>query len=70
MDFTDNGIGIEEGQLGNIFDMFYRASEISQGSGIGLYIVKGTVEKLGGKIEVKSKLAVGTTFSVCLPNNK
>lgn len=70
IDFTDNGIGIEEDQLGNIFNMFYRASEISQGSGIGLYIVKGAIEKLGGKIEVKSKLKAGTTFSVILPNNK
>jgi len=70
IDFTDNGIGIEEEQLGSIFDMFYRASEISQGSGIGLYIVKGAIEKLGGKITVKSKLAGGTTFSVGLPNNK
>ena len=70
IDFTDNGIGIEESQLGNIFDMFYRASEISQGSGIGLYIVKGAIEKLGGKITVKSELKTGTTFTVQLPNNK
>lgn len=66
--FADNGIGIEERNLNRIFDMFYRATEQSDGSGIGLYIVKNAVEKLGGQISVASKLEQGTRFSIILPN--
>jgi PAS domain S-box-containing protein len=66
--FTDNGIGIEEKNLPKIFEMFYRATEQSDGSGIGLYIVKNAVEKLGGQITVASKPEQGTRFSIILPN--
>jgi len=66
--FADNGIGIEERNLNRIFDMFYRATEQSDGSGIGLYIVKNAVEKLGGQISVASKIEQGTRFSIILPN--
>jgi signal transduction histidine kinase len=48
--------------------MFYRATEQSDGSGIGLYIVKNAVDKLGGKISVASKSGQGTRFSIILPN--
>jgi signal transduction histidine kinase len=64
----DNGIGIESDQVNRVFDMFHRASEHSNGSGLGLYIVKETVEKLGGSIRVKSTLGVGTSFTIQLPN--
>lgn len=67
---TDNGIGIQDDQLENIFKMFHRGSEQSKGSGLGLYIVKETVNKLGGNIVVKSKLGEGTTFEVQLPGMK
>ncbi|HEY0742886.1 MAG TPA: PAS domain S-box protein [Chryseosolibacter sp.] len=66
--FSDNGIGIEEKNLTRIFEMFYRATEQSDGSGIGLYIVKNAVEKLGGQISVASKPGHGTRFSIVLPN--
>jgi PAS domain S-box-containing protein len=66
--FADNGIGIEEKNLNRIFDMFYRATEQSDGSGIGLYIVKNAVEKLGGQISVASKPEHGTRFNIILPN--
>ncbi len=66
--FTDNGIGIDEANLNKIFEMFYRATEQSDGSGIGLYIVKNAVDKLGGQISVASKLGWGTRFSIILPN--
>jgi PAS domain S-box-containing protein len=66
--FTDNGIGIEEENQARVFEMFYRASEQSDGSGIGLYIVKNAVDKLGGKISVQSKPGVGTRFHIVLPN--
>jgi PAS domain S-box-containing protein len=68
--FTDHGIGIEEKDLSKIFEMFYRASEQSVGSGLGLYIVKNAVEKLGGKVMVESAPRVSTTFKIILPNRK
>ena len=66
--FADNGIGIKENSLKRIFEMFYRATEQSDGSGIGLYIVKNAVEKLGGQIDVASQLGEGTRFHILLPN--
>lgn len=66
--FVDNGIGIDEENLARIFEMFYRATEQSDGSGIGLYIVKNAVEKLGGQINVASKPNQGTRFNIILPN--
>ncbi len=63
----DNGVGINAEYLDKIFDMFFRASEKSYGSGLGLYIVKTAVKKLKGDIEVQSVLNEGTTFKVILP---
>jgi len=48
--------------------MFYRASEKSQVSGLGLYIVKETINKLNGKIDMHSELNVGTIFKMEIPN--
>lgn len=64
----DNGFGIPENVLDRVFDMFYRGSNLSQGAGIGLYIVKETVEKLNGVIHVESKEKEYTEFIVKLPN--
>ncbi|MBX2961057.1 MAG: PAS domain S-box protein [Cyclobacteriaceae bacterium] len=66
--FSDNGIGIDKQSLERIFEMFYRATEQSDGSGIGLYIVKNAVEKLNGRIRVESEVNVGSTFYIELPN--
>ncbi|HTE29256.1 MAG TPA: ATP-binding protein [Chryseolinea sp.] len=66
--FADNGIGIDEESLSKVFEMFYRATEQSDGSGIGLYIVKNAVEKLGGQITVSSRVGQGTRFNILLPN--
>jgi len=66
--FTDNGIGIDPESLDRVFEMFFRASEQSDGSGIGLYIVKNAVDKLGGQISVQSKVGIGTRFHIILPN--
>lgn len=68
IEYKDNGLGIEEQHLPKIFDMFYRASEQSKGVGIGLYILKQAVEKMEGKVEVKSQINEGTIFSIVLPN--
>jgi signal transduction histidine kinase len=68
IEVEDNGVGIDEAHQAKIFDMFYRASERTKGSsGLGLYILKRAVERLGGKIELKSTLYKGSTFSVILP---
>lgn len=64
----DNGMGIAANQVDKVFDMFYRGSDVSTGSGIGLYIVKETVDKLNGCISLQSELGVGTTFTIKLPN--
>ena len=64
----DNGEGIPKDKLPNIFDMFVRASESSEGSGLGLYIVKNVIEKLHGNVVLESELNVGTTFVVTIPN--
>jgi signal transduction histidine kinase len=63
----DNGVGIDQLYIDKIFNMFYRASERSKGSGLGLYIVKETLNKINGSIQVQSILGSGTTFVVSLP---
>jgi signal transduction histidine kinase len=65
----DNGQGIPFEAQSKIFDMFYRASENSKGSGLGLYIVKDMVERLGGSIDLESEKGEGTTFSIKLPKS-
>ena len=64
----DNGIGIAEKHVSKIFDMFYRASENSKGSGLGLYIAKETITNLGGTIKVESKFGASTVFEIVIPN--
>jgi PAS domain S-box-containing protein len=64
----DNGIGIAAHQQEHVFKMFHRATSISKGSGLGLYIVKTSVLKLGGTISIESTIDEGTTFTVYLPN--
>lgn len=63
----DNGMGIPKEFQNQMFDMFFRASEASQGNGLGLYIVKKAVEKLDGTISVESELGYYTRFTVELP---
>jgi signal transduction histidine kinase len=64
----DNGIGIEQEHIDKIFNLFYRASEKSTGSGLGLFIVKEAVDKLGGEIHVRSEVGQGTKFVILLPH--
>ena len=67
---SDNGIGIHEDHLENIFKMFYRAQghHNKQGSGLGLFIVKESIERLEGTVSVRSKPLIGTIFEVKTPN--
>jgi PAS domain S-box-containing protein len=64
----DNGIGIDPAFQEKIFDLFFRATDQAQGSGLGLFIVKDTIERLAGTIQVKSIVGEGTTFQVRIPN--
>jgi signal transduction histidine kinase len=67
---SDNGIGILQEHLEHIFKMFFRTltPNEKQGSGIGLYIVKEALEKIGGTIEVASSVETGTSFKIFIPN--
>lgn len=69
---TDNGIGIEQKNLDSIFKLFFRTENTKdkEGTGIGLYIVKESIEKIGGHIQVTSKPMEGTTFEFVIPNRK
>ena len=62
----DNGIGINSSVQGLIFDMYFKAVETSNGSGLGLYLVKKCVEKLEGEIDLISTRGKGTIFTIVL----
>jgi signal transduction histidine kinase len=73
IDVQDQGIGIPEADLKNVFQRFYRVNKAHStklgGSGLGLSIVETIINKHLGKIEVKSSLGQGSTFSIFLPSN-
>ncbi|MBL0741021.1 sensor histidine kinase [Chryseolinea lacunae] len=65
----DNGIGIDDDVRLRLGDMFFVGHEYSKGNGLGLYIVRKSVQSLNGKIEVQTKSNVFTLFSVTIPVN-
>ena len=73
IEVKDDGIGMSEELMNHIFEKFRKAKlypspdRASEGSGLGLYIVKGLVEKHNGTINVKSKINEGTTVTIKLP---
>lgn len=64
---ADNGTGIKDEFLDNVFDLYFRATEISNGNGLGLYLVKKALEKLGGQIRINNKYGEGTSFTFEIP---
>ncbi|MBI4811961.1 PAS domain S-box protein [Candidatus Falkowbacteria bacterium] len=66
---SDTGVGIPKEQQGKMFNKFFRADNVSktEGTGLGLYIVKSIVEQSGGKIRFESEENKGTTFSISIP---
>lgn len=71
IDIVDNGIGIDEKEINNIFKRFYRGehTQKEEGVGLGLYLSREIILKQNGYIKVKSKLLEGSVFSVFLPLN-
>ena len=71
IEVSDSGIGIPEVELNNIFNEFYRASNVKgtgiKGSGVGLSLVKECVNRHSGQIYVESQEGVGTKFIIELP---
>jgi two-component system NtrC family sensor kinase len=65
----DNGKGISQDIISHIFEPFFTTKDSGEkkGTGLGLFITYGIIEKLGGHISVRSSVGVGTTFTVILP---
>lgn len=66
--FQDNGIGIEPEYHQKIFDLFFRATTHSDGTGLGLFLVRDTVQRMNGSIELVSTPGEGSVFTVRIPN--
>lgn len=66
---ADNGEGISMNHVDKVFDMFYRGSQTSSGSGLGLYICKEIIQKMNGVIGLESVEGEGTTVSMSIPLN-
>jgi signal transduction histidine kinase len=70
IDVADTGVGIDPKNLTRIFDPFYTTKQVGRGTGLGLSVTYGIVEKHGGHIEVKSRVGAGAAFTVTLPLHK
>src|SRR5690606_13432560 len=68
IEIIDNGIGISAVHIDKVSEMFYRGTERSKGSGLGLYIVKEAIQKLGGTLQIDSEINMGTIVSMEIPN--
>lgn len=64
----DNGMGIKKEYLKKVFDIYFRGTDKSEGSGLGLYIIKETIDKMNGKIKLTSIEKEWTQFEIFLPN--
>jgi signal transduction histidine kinase len=68
LEVSDNGIGIEEKHQTDVFNLFHRATQRNVGSGLGLYMVKESVEQLKGTVQLSSEVGKGTVIRVDLPS--
>ena len=67
---ADNGSGMDEATQKKIFDPFFTTKDPGKGTGLGLHVVRKIVEKHGAKLDLKSELGKGTTFTVIFPHKK
>jgi signal transduction histidine kinase len=65
---ADDGPGIPPEVISRIFDPFFTTKDVGEGSGLGLSIVHGIIERHGGRITVQSRVGEGTTFRITLPS--
>jgi len=65
----DTGVGIPKNKLSKIFDPFFTTKDVNQGTGLGLSVSYGIVQKHKGKIEVESEQGKGSVFTIYLPTN-
>ncbi|MBI3815213.1 MAG: PAS domain S-box protein [Nitrospinae bacterium] len=64
---SDTGMGIPQENMSKIFDPFFTTKDVGMGTGLGLSVSYGIIEKLGGRIEVQSEVNKGTTFTIAIP---
>lgn len=64
----DNGVGIDDKLINEVFNLFQRATQKNVGSGLGLYMVKESAIQMGGKVSLESTVDVGTKVTVMLPS--
>jgi signal transduction histidine kinase len=69
LSFKDTGVGIPKENLKRIFEPFFSTKPPGQGTGLGLFVTKGIVEKLGGNIRVESRVGEGTEITLMLPKS-
>lgn len=67
VEVTDTGVGIAEENIGKVYDPFFTTKEVGKGTGLGLAVTYGIVNRHNGSIEIKSKVGEGTTFTINLP---
>lgn len=67
IEVSDNGNGIPEENVAKIFDPFFSTKDVGRGTGLGLYVTYGIIQKHQGEISVSSRPDQGTTFTIILP---
>ena len=67
IEISDTGSGIPQEHLSKLFDPFFSTKETGEGTGLGLSVTLGIVQKHNGTIDVKSKVGEGSTFIIRLP---
>jgi two-component system NtrC family sensor kinase len=67
VEIKDTGIGIPQENLTKIFDPFFTTKDVGRGTGLGLAVCYGIVSEHGGRLDVRSAVGVGTTFTISLP---
>jgi signal transduction histidine kinase len=68
LEVRDNGCGMDDATIKKIFDPFFTTKSQTKGTGLGLYVCRGLVERLNGRFEIESTPGKGSTFRVVLPD--